>query len=140
MSVVVVGMEMPSTCEECRISIEVGSDMHCPLFVGGQPQDFGRKAECGFDDRPAWCPLRPLPEKHGDLIDRNAILEEAKRISGPITGDGWDNWGVYALIDRQPTIVESEGQSEPLTISGTAYYIDGVMYLDPDFNQMEEEL
>ena len=39
-----------------------------------------------------------------DLIDRVAILAEAKRISGPMTGDGWDNWGVYALIERQPTI------------------------------------
>ena len=139
MSVIVLGIEMPDTCEECRISIEVGSDMHCPLFTGDGHLDFGRKAECGFECRPDWCPLRPLPEKHGDLIDRNAILEEAKRISGPFTGDGWDNWGVYALIDRQPTIVEAEWQSEPLTISGTAYFIKDVIYLDPDLNQMEEE-
>ena len=37
-----------------------------------------------------------------DYISRQAILDEAKRLSGPITGDGWDNWGVYALIERQP--------------------------------------
>lgn len=39
-----------------------------------------------------------------DLISRNAILNEAKRLSGPITGDGWDNWGVYGLIERQPPV------------------------------------
>ena len=39
-----------------------------------------------------------------DLIDRAAILSEAKRLAGPQTGDGWDNWGVYALIERQPII------------------------------------
>ena len=39
-----------------------------------------------------------------ELIDRAAILSEAKRLAGPQTGDGWDNWGVYALIERQPTI------------------------------------
>ena len=39
-----------------------------------------------------------------DLISRKAIMNEAKRISGPMTGDGWDNWGVYALIERQPSI------------------------------------
>lgn len=36
-------------------------------------------------------------------IDADAMLAEAKRLSGPQTGDGWDNWGVYALIERQPT-------------------------------------
>ena len=39
-----------------------------------------------------------------DLISRKAIMDEAKRISGPMTGDGWDNWGVYALIERQPSV------------------------------------
>ena len=38
------------------------------------------------------------------LIDADKALAEAKRISGPITGDGWDNYGVYALIERQPTV------------------------------------
>ena len=37
-------------------------------------------------------------------IDADKALAEAKRISGPITGDGWDNYGVYALIERQPTV------------------------------------
>lgn len=37
-----------------------------------------------------------------EYIEREALLAEAKRISGPMTGDGWDNWGVYSLINRQP--------------------------------------
>ena len=39
-----------------------------------------------------------------DLISRKRIMDEAKRLSGPMTGDGWDNWGVYALIERQPSV------------------------------------
>ena len=35
-------------------------------------------------------------------IDADALLSEAKRLSGPQTGDGWSNWGIYALIERQP--------------------------------------
>ncbi len=35
-------------------------------------------------------------------IDADALLNEAKKLSGPQTGDGWSNWGVYALIERQP--------------------------------------
>ena len=38
------------------------------------------------------------------LIDAAAMLMDAVRISGPDTGDGWSNWGVYALIERQPAI------------------------------------
>ena len=35
-------------------------------------------------------------------IDADRLLMEAKALSGPMTGDGWDNWGVFALIERQP--------------------------------------
>lgn len=42
--------------------------------------------------------------KENDLISRGKIMEDAKELSGPYTGDGWDNWGVYALIERQPSI------------------------------------
>lgn len=119
MSVVVVGMEIPSTCEECRIRIEVGSDMHCPLFVGSQLQDFGRKSECGFDDRPNWCPLRPLPENHGRLADLDAIIREL-RSGKSETEEGYDGAKkpgsslvlelLIGYLDGRPTIVEAEGE------------------------------
>lgn len=37
-------------------------------------------------------------------IDADKLLAEAKRISGPMTGDGWSNWGVYSLIERQSAV------------------------------------
>lgn len=40
-----------------------------------------------------------VPAKY---IDANKLLDEAHRLSGPHTGDGWSNWGVYSLIERQP--------------------------------------
>jgi hypothetical protein len=36
------------------------------------------------------------------FIDADKLLAEAKDLSGPITGDGWYNFGVYSLIERQP--------------------------------------
>lgn len=42
------------------------------------------------------------------LIDADALLAEAHRLSGPQTGDGWDNWGVYNLIERQPTVAYTQ--------------------------------
>ena len=37
-------------------------------------------------------------------IDADKLLTEAKQLSGPMTGDGWSNLGVYALIERQPEV------------------------------------
>ena len=40
----------------------------------------------------------------GDLISRRAIIKDFIKCCGPQTGDGWDNFGVRALIDRQKTV------------------------------------
>lgn len=49
-------------------------------------------------------------------INADALLAEAKRISGPFTGEGWDNFGVYALIERQPAAdVEPKQKWIPVT-------------------------
>lgn len=52
-------------------------------------------------------------------IDADKLLEEAKRLSGPYTGDGWDNFGVFALIERQPAVdVEPKRKSGRWIIAG----------------------
>lgn len=128
MSIIVKGMEMPDTCEECRISIEFWGDMHCPLFAGDIPQDFGRKADCGFECRPNWCPLRPLPEKHGRLGDLDELktsfadsINECKKWikeleengdneTLPLANQAFCTFVEAALrLKSIPTIVEAEG-------------------------------
>ena len=99
MSVIVKGMKMPDNCHVCGFCFG-GLCFAPPPEIDEMCPDAGR---------PDWCPMVELLEKHGRLIDADAIMDEAKRISGPYTGDGWDNWSVYALIDRQKTIVEAEG-------------------------------
>jgi len=72
-----------------------------------------------------------------EYIDRDALLAEAKRISGPMTGDGWDNYGVYALINRQPAadVVErKKGRWIPVTErlpEEPGFYI---VYTDSSYN------
>lgn len=100
MSVVVRGMDYPNNCDECKIKSWDIDDYVCP-FSGVVTLSIGRQTNC---------PLRPLPEKHGPMIDCQALLEEARRLSGPFVGDGWSNHGVFSLIARQPTIVEAEGE------------------------------
>lgn len=109
MSVVVLGMEMPKVC------ITEGGWYHsCPMDRTWCAQRFAPKGltnvqifesqECKIPD---WCPLRPLPEKHGALIDRDALLKQK--------GGCYDHDGhlLYAVgtgnILCAPTIVEAEG-------------------------------
>ena len=39
-----------------------------------------------------------------EYIEKGALLAEFHSLCGPQTGDGWDNWGVQALIERQAVV------------------------------------
>ena len=88
MSVVVLGMEIPKSCESCGIPCELWMRHK----VGQRHHD---------------CPIRPLPKGHGRLIDAEALEHIIGKLSisweyGQGVSDCWD-----ALIDS-PTIVEAE--------------------------------
>ena len=59
MSVVVRGMEMPENCTRCDY-IGLNLAIGCPVISGTN----GRATDC---------PLVALPDKHGDLIDRDEV-------------------------------------------------------------------
>ena len=100
MSVIVMGMEMPENCHECRLCAQEADT------------EFGVCAYCGatakqweaYSYRPDWCPLRPLPEKHGRLIDAE-IPEDDRQVYG-----FFYDTDLQELLDKQPTIVEVEGE------------------------------
>lgn len=58
-------------------------------------------SESGFYSRPDWCPLRPLPEKHGRLIDADELVR--------LLGD-WGRTTSNEFVNNMPTIVEAEGE------------------------------
>lgn len=64
MSVLVRGMEMPTSCGECRMSNGISCYAAAP-----DTEDIVVER---IDDRPSWCPLVPVPE-HGRLIDADAL-------------------------------------------------------------------
>jgi hypothetical protein len=90
MSVIVKGMEMPNHCGECRF---VSHD-----WCYGVCEEAG--AFLNFKVRPDWCPLCPLPEKHGRLIDGDEL-------AGGCDAPHWCRW--LSEIEDMPTIVEAEG-------------------------------
>lgn len=127
MSVIVKGMNMPSKCQYCgllRYYPENGN-----VWCNASNKLMMERAwfEKIDIERPMWCPLIALPEKHGRLIDADAfshfITDTIKRqeyenlkIDGLLTvadvleavisdlkGTGLDGF------DNAPTIIEAEG-------------------------------
>lgn len=100
MSVVVIGMEMPPRCLNCPFKqfLLLGERNIC-LANGGKLIKY-----TDFSERDKDCPLVSLPEKHGRLIDAEALME---RIDKCWINDGW--W-VEGKVDETPTVVEAEGE------------------------------
>lgn len=101
MSVIFKGMWMPQDCDSCWIPGSL-----CLLWtktdVGNRHQD---------------CPLVELPEKHGRLIDADALLDEYALMTCEIHGFRIEPLGVgneratlkFKPWREVPTIVEAEG-------------------------------
>ena len=107
MSVIVKGMEMPRGCEDCFIADQIGIG-RCRILKTIWDPDPGQPL------RPYDCPLRPLPEKHGRLIEADSLKET---LDYYIREAGWDEktnrvlgWVKDEFIDAETTIVEAEGE------------------------------
>ena len=72
MSVLIKGMEMPETCEDCEFHrYHSHNEYVCiatPLFY---PMNLANTKGIRKD----FCPLVELPEKHGRLIDAEALID-----------------------------------------------------------------
>ena len=115
MGVYIPNMEMPQVCVT-----DDGWYGNCPMDRVWCAMRFKPEYEEGqwlIDEitgkLPAWCPLRPLPEKHGRLIDADDM---ERFMSDTVQGDIrqypysdtlWDM--AFKWIDSRPTIVEAEG-------------------------------
>ena len=97
MGIYIKGMKMPEKCGSCDL-FHVESPMHCTVVKGHKTVD----APYGMP-RPDWCPLVEVPEQHGDLIDRDALLK--KTINNPLHAP----YIVAKDIRDMPTIIEAEG-------------------------------
>ena len=106
-------MEMPKVC------IDNGWYGNCPMDRSWCAQRFAPKDstnESAHKDQwnklPSWCPLLPLPEGHGRLIDADALFE--------VMGQDTEIWLIDDLsyietddaisaVYKAPTIVPAEG-------------------------------
>lgn len=93
MSVIVTGMQMPTSCASCRMAVCFADTGRAKCYATLSYID-PERGKRSYD-----CPLRPLPEKHGDLIDRDVMLFCVLELG--LEGE--------RAIETAPAIVEAEG-------------------------------
>ena len=116
MSVVIRGMKMPKSCDECPCYYETEGAWRNECEVLG-------KEYIADDYRPEWCPLIELPAQHGRLGDLDAMaFDESEAYMSAQAKLGRDviTTGIYSIVHRKiqllimdtPTIIEAEEVSE----------------------------
>ena len=107
MSILVKGMTMPIECRVCSFLEFYNHTGETWCKAGNEILASGFKP-IPFEGRPDWCPLVELPEKHGRLIDADALV--------PDICHDWNGWCVppddYSeeCIRKAPTVIEAEGE------------------------------
>ena len=103
MSVLIKGMELPKDCRECKMLTYYSTSgcSMCDISGNALARNF---KPIPFDGRPDWCPLIEIPESHGDLIDRDALLDMVRDVN---TDYYCEVLGVTVEdIDSVPTVIE----------------------------------
>ena len=93
MSVIIHGLNMPRNCLDCKIR---GYRLVCPIL--------DRYAMNNKTDRRSDCPLVPLPEGHGKLIDADELMNRARGCLDELT-----LLSLEFLINGSNTIIPAEG-------------------------------
>ena len=101
MSVIVKGMKMPEDCRECPFE-DYHSDIGQTVCMASLRVLATGFKTISFDGRHCSCPLVALPDKHGRLVDADALIEKYWN-GNSMTITAWD------LKDIN-TVIEAEGE------------------------------
>lgn len=113
---VVVRMEMPNGCHDCKLRNMVGN-CQIPMFDGQDEEKIWTLEECF--QRPPWCPIVcSLPEGHGRLVDADELRREMyhEAFETDTNMQKWDSgcWIRYKMFENTigavPTIVPAEAE------------------------------
>ena len=107
MSVLVKNMKMPKDCPQCLLSSWspiTDEFLGCFAVPGKRYAVLNDKEYAKSTKRPDWCPLVELPEKHGRLIDGDALVTEMT--NGIRAGNLEDGYEKYQNINNMDDCVE----------------------------------
>ena len=103
--ILIKGMELPESCGMCDAQGLKNAVWHFGYGCSGDIDDF---ANCP----PTKCPLIPLPEKYGRLIDADATLLEINKIcdrhDAGIISDLTCLQQLLSAVRHAPTIIPAE--------------------------------
>lgn len=97
MSILIRGMEMPTSCGDCKAFV-------CYRQWAGDAGDCFcgiTKSDAKAKEKNADCPLVPVPP-HGDLIDRDALAEDGWVLTKQVMRMG--GYAIHELPLKNPTI------------------------------------
>ncbi len=103
MSVLIKGMQIPKNCSDCPLNYDMMSCM-----ITGTRWWSDTMVLMGFDcqeSRLYDCPLIPLPEHHGRLIDERVAYDKIAEQEG---GYYMDMDGVDMGLQETPTVIDAE--------------------------------
>ncbi len=95
---IIKGMNMPKKCTACPFYYVDFSDGETSCLATGCEVSIG-------EHRDKNCPLVEIPTPHGELIDRDDVIEEINRIF-PCHSDEYE-WA-YTTVEQADTIIEAE--------------------------------
>lgn len=100
MSVIVKGMEMPTTCCNCKFRELFLVFAYCHLAE--MDMEYEESENCRHPD----CPLVEIPTPHGRLIDADKLANET------FYGATSAPYITYRKFVNAPTVIEAEGREE----------------------------
>lgn len=97
MSIFLRGVDMPECCCGCPCCYEkADGSCFCAAVKNGEPCDIEN-----LDQRLPNCPAEDVPEPHGDLIDRDYLLNSTKVLFNDVVVNQWS-------VINAPTIIKAE--------------------------------
>ena len=108
MSLLINGMDMPSSCQPCKLKQFAGNR----VLRGSKPEVL---YECPFcdnlfalsDQRQPSCKLEQFPTHHGRLVDADRLIAVIKSAAGSVDTNVPLS-AVLASIENAPTVIERE--------------------------------
>lgn len=100
MSILITGMEMPTSCGFCPLRYESDIGDACSADINVSTQ---------YQTRPEDCPLAPVP-KHGRTIDADALEYHADNVRDPMGRT--EKTVMWSKIQSAPTIIPASGGQE----------------------------
>ena len=101
MGVYIKGMEMPKNCQDCPFS---DHEAWCLI-----PGDWRERYYCPHDVVSEFCPLIEVKEPHGDLTDKDKLMQEFMDSDlDHLQRDDWKE--VIQIVADADVVIEAEGR------------------------------